>query len=853
MTQKAKQNDDLSCHIAPFSQELLWLIYDASVIADYTYADLIYPSHLLGAALWNQDNLLRRSNVNRVEDVLYAIQGSYFAQAPFRAYEPNPFFAEVRDVISEEMERAGHRRSEDYVAGWNLYFDLEWRLSSGASDLLRRTTFAVDRDGTRTQYVNCFDLMGIMLKESEKYPDVRQVLPFLNISKHQLLSYFSLNYAPVPTPSRGKLDLWGNQISVLEDKWIIGRSEEVTRLVKVLSRKQKRNAILVGDPGVGKTTILELLAKRIESKQVPADLQQTVLWNLNTSSLVSEAQFRGDLEQKVNSLIAELEKQPEVVLCIEDIHALVGMGASEGGLSAGSILREALSNNRLKLIGTTTYAEYKKQLEKDQAFVRWFEVVFIQEPSLNQTRDILVGFRDDFEKYHKVIIPNTILEKCLELSQRYLTARPFPDKAIDLLDFACLEARLEHEQKYQLPLSQSDGYVEQLLETSKQAIESYLRREEYELILPWKKFEQFLLRQQTDKDYLAALQYPAVSSSHLANVLSLWSGVPTAEISSDEETKMTTLESSLQKRVIGQNRAVSIVADAVRRARLGFQNIGRPLASFFFAGPTGVGKTELAKALSESLFGSDGNLVRFDMSEFMEKHSTSRLIGSPPGYVGYGEGGQLTEAVKKQPYSVVLFDEIEKAHEDVSNVMLQILDDGRLTDSTGQKVDFTNTILIFTSNLGYPKDVQEESLHEEKTYRYISGRVQAALEKYFRPEFINRIDRMVVFNNLSFNELTSILDKYINELRQKLNAAKQPVVLNVTNEAKELIVKAGYQPGYGARPLARALSRMVEIPLSNLLFKYSLKQPLLARFSTDRLTKDLTLTVSTLNLSPQEV
>ena len=669
MTQKAKQNDDLSCHIAPFSQELLWLIYDASVIADYTYADLIYPSHLLGAALWNQDNLLRRSNVNRVEDVLYAVQNSYFAQAPFRAYEPNPFFAEVRDVISEEMERAGHRRSEDYVAGWNLYFDLEWRLSSGASDLLRRTTFAVDRDGTRTQYVNCFDLMGIMLKESEKYPDVRQVLPFLNISKHQLLSYFSLNYAPVPTPSRGKLDLWGNQISVLEDKWIIGRSEEVTRLVKVLSRKQKRNAILVGDPGVGKTTILELLAKRIESKQVPSDLQQTVLWNLNASSLVSEAQFRGDLEQKVNSLIAELEKQPEVVLCIEDIHALVGMGASEGGLSAGSILREALSNNRLKLIGTTTYAEYKKQLEKDQAFVRWFEVVFIQEPSLNQTRDILVGFRDDFEKYHKVIIPNTILEKCLELSQRYLTARPFPDKAIDLLDFACLEARLEHEQKYQLPLSQSDGYVEQLLDTSKQAIESYLRREEYELILPWKKFEQFLLRQQTDKDYLAALQYPAVSSSHLANVLSLWSGVPTTEISSDEETKMTTLESSLQKRVIGQNRAVSIVADAVRRARLGFQNIGRPLGSFFFAGPTGVGKTELAKALSESLFGSDGNLVRFDMSEFMEKHSTSRLIGSPPGYVGYGEGGQLTEAVKKQPYSVVLFDEIEKAHEDVSNVM----------------------------------------------------------------------------------------------------------------------------------------------------------------------------------------
>ncbi len=812
-------------NINPLTKESLDVVGAASYLATTTMSEVIYPVHLFCAML-----------VLHLEDARFYLNWTKLSVA----------LAELFTHKSSSIIRSYNiRKSLAKIARRDREAILRARcpLSSASLYFLQQASFVVSDERFKGDvlYVNCSDLMELMLNANDS--DIKQLLSYLNLSREWVELNFNLSTISeeeVPTMALNHL---GTMVSGANDKCMAGRKTEVTRLIKVLSRQTKRHAILVGDSGVGKTSILELLAKKIDSKDVPAELQALKLWSLNTSSLLSESQFRGDFEQKINSLISHFETRSELVLCVEDIHSLLGIGSSEGGLSAASLIKPALSKNTLKLIGTTTFADYT-HLEKDPALLRNFEIIFVKEPTKSQTKDIIINLRDLMEDYHNVIIPNAVLDKCIELSDRYLPDRRFPDKAIDLLDSSCTEAKLE---TLGSTRKATESYLLDVLENARQAINGYLRRQEYELVLPWQKFQNFLLRQQPEDSY-KMLQSPTVTTKHVANTLTLWCGVPTAELSTDEETKMMNLESSLQKRVIGQDRAVSVVADAVRRSRLGFQNLNRPLASFFFAGPTGVGKTELAKALAETLFGSDTNLIRFDMSEFMEKHSTSRLIGSPPGYVGYGEGGQLTDAVRKQPYSIVLFDEIEKAHEDVSNIMLQILDDGRLTDSTGKKVDFTNTIVIFTSNLGYPKNIQAESIEDEKMYRYVSGRVQAALEKYFRPEFINRIDRMVVFNNLSFVNLTCILDKYVNELRQKLNYAKQPIVLNVNSEAKEIIVKAGYQPGYGARPLARALSRMVEIPLSNLLFKYSLKQPLLANFSREKTVSDLILTVNTLDL-----
>ncbi len=815
-------------NVNPLTKESLDVLGAASYLAMTTMSEVIYPIHLFCAILVIS---LERTGLDINWDNLSLSLTQLFSHKSSITVRLQPVRRGINKIA--RVARAGDMLS------------ISCPLSSASLYFLQKATFVVTDEISEStiSYVNCSDLMELMINAND--PDIMQLLASLNISKEWLELQFNLSTLSEQEAPGMNINHLGTMVSGQNDKCMSGRKTEVARLMKVLSRQSKRHAILVGDSGVGKTSILELLAKKIDSKDVPPELQSLNLWSLNTSSLLSESQFRGDFEQKINFLISYFESHSELVLCIEDIHSLLGIGSSEGGLSAGSLLKPALTNNKLKLIGTTTFADYT-QLEKDPALLRNFEIIFVKEPTRSQTKDIIINLRDLMEDYHNVIIPNAILDKCIELSDRYLPDRRFPDKAIDLLDSSCTEAKLEYQQRFSHARQSTEKYLVEVLENAKQAISGYLRRQEYELILPWQRFKNFLLRQQTE-DSSQMLQSPTVTTKHLANTLTLWCGVPTAELSTDEEVKMMNLESNLQKRVMGQDRAVSIVADAVRRSRLGFQNLNRPLASFFFAGPTGVGKTELAKALAETLFNSDTTLIRFDMSEFMEKHSTSRLIGSPPGYVGYGEGGQLTDAVRKQPYSIVLFDEIEKAHEDVSNIMLQILDDGRLTDSTGKKVDFTNTIVIFTSNLGYPKNIQAEAIDDEKTYRYVSGRVQAALEKYFRPEFINRIDRMVVFNNLSSTNLTSILDKYVNELRQKLNYAKQPIVLNINAEAKEIIVKAGYQPGYGARPLARALSRMVEIPLSNLLFKYSLKQPLIANFSREKTINDLILTVHTLD------
>ena len=808
------------------SKEFRQLLRYAGCLAIATHSELIYPAHLFGAILYVKGSS-RPMMGPLLDNLLLGLEELSLRKNSFKAASP----------------RTIRRKFSSLMTGLSPDINLkDLPVLSGDSIQLVEKTMALGDAGPQVDYVNYSDLIELILHS--QYKDIEQLLKYLNLSRDELIQHFNLS--SLSSQESPKLGLENIGSPVDAKSLIIGREAETLRLIKILCRKQKRNAILVGDPGVGKRCILQLLAKKIQSKQVPSELEQIVLWNLNTSALLSEAQYRGDFEQKVNALISQLKTNPRIVLCVEDIHSLLGIGSTEGGLSAGSLFKPVLA--QLRILGTTTFSEYKANLEKDPGFLRNFEIIFVKEPTKSQTREILVGLRGELEDYHKVQIPDGLIDQCLDLSKRYIKEKPFPEKAIDLLDSACAEARLQGQQHTRHTPEHSEAT---LLQNAKTIIDSYLKRQEYELVIPWQKFENSLLRRDT-KNHFQTLQPPKVKSNHLTKILTLWSGVPTDKMSTEEETKMRFLEKNLQKRVMGQDRAVSTVADAVRRARLGFQNLNRPLASFFFAGPTGVGKTELAKALAESLFGSDTNLIRFDMSEFMEKHSTSRLIGSPPGYVGYGEGGQLTEAVRKQPYSVVLFDEIEKAHEDVSNLMLQILDDGRLTDSTGQKVDFSNTFLIFTSNLGYPKNLKAETINDEKTYRYISGRVQAALEKYFRPEFLNRLDRIVVFNNLPFTELKCILDKYLNELKQKLSSSKQPVLLNLTSEAKDLIVQAGYQPGYGARPLARALSRIVETPLTNLLFRYSLNQPLLANFSREKTLNNLVLTVSPFdfNLTP---
>lgn len=608
---------------------------------------------------------------------------------------------------------------------------------------------------------------------------------------------------------------------------VVGRDAEIRRTIQILSRRTKNNPVLIGEPGVGKTAIAEGLAQEMVAGTVPAELANKRLMVLDMGSLVAGTKYRGEFENRLKKVIDEIQADGHVILFIDELHTLIGAGGAEGAIDASNILKPALARGELQTIGATTLDEYQKYIESDAALERRFATVQVDEPTPEESLAILKGLRPRYEAHHHVKITDEALEQAVKLSDRYISDRFLPDKAIDLMDEAAAMVRINAEEKKTRKPS-LDEQIAELQSAKEAAIEQQdfdraadLREQELSLRAKQEQQADRVSERQAEQHYRLK-----VTGEDVAKVVAEWTGVPLTQLKRSESDRLINLEKVLHKRVIGQNEAVDAVAKAIRRARSGLKNPNRPIGSFMFLGPTGVGKTELAKALAEAMFGSEDNMIRIDMSEYMEKFSTSRLIGAAPGYVGYDEGGQLTEKVRQHPYSVVLLDEAEKAHPDVFNLLLQVLDDGYLTDSKGRRVDFRNTIIIMTSNLGATqlqdeKEVGFGARDMSQDYNAMAGAIRQQLKLHFRPEFLNRIDETIIFHSLNKQELHQIVKLMTNELRDRV--AEQEISLKVTPAAVDLIAAVGYDPEYGARPLRRAIQNKIEDRLSTALIDGEIK------------------------------
>jgi ATP-dependent Clp protease ATP-binding subunit ClpC len=609
---------------------------------------------------------------------------------------------------------------------------------------------------------------------------------------------------------------------------VVGREREIERVVQILGRRRKNNPVLIGEPGVGKTAIAEGLAQRIVNQDVPDSLLDKQVFSLDMGSLLSGTRYRGDFEERLKKILQEVEQSGNIILMIDEIHTLVGAGGTEGGMDAANLMKPALARGGIQCIGATTLDEYRQHIERDAALERRFQPVMVGEPSVEDAIAILYGLRQRYEQHHQLTITDAALEAAVKLSDRYISDRYLPDKAIDLIDEAGSRVRLRHSQKS--PTKEIKQQLKQIAATKRAAVDA----QDFDQAGQWRDREIELEQQLQALKHQAPAQtewtaettspipnpqspIPNVTEDDIAQVLSAWMNIPVNKLTESESLLLLHLEDRLHERIIGQNEAVTAVARAVKRARIGLKNPNRPIASFIFSGPTGVGKTELAKALAAAVFGSEEAMIRLDMSEYMERHEVSKLVGSPPGYVGYGEGGQLTEAVRRRPYTVVLFDEIEKAHPDVFNILLQLLEDGCLTDSQGRTVDFRNTLIILTSNIGsrvIEKGGQglgfQFAGEDAATVQYnqTRDRVMDELKQQFRPEFLNRLDDIIVFRQLSRDEVKQIADIMLREVANRLS--EQNFTLEVTEAFKERLIVEGYNPAYGARPLRRAISRLVE-------------------------------------------
>ena len=602
---------------------------------------------------------------------------------------------------------------------------------------------------------------------------------------------------------------------------VIGRMRETERVMQVLSRRTKNNPVLIGEPGVGKTAIVEGLAQKIVAGEVPDTLRGKQLYTLDLGALVAGSRYRGDFEERLKKVLKEIKTRGDIILFIDELHTLVGAGAAEGAIDAASILKPMLARGELQTIGATTLEEYRKYLEKDAALERRFQPIRVEEPTLSHTIEILKGLRDRYESHHRVTITDQALVAAANLADRYIADRHLPDKAIDLIDEAGSRLRIK---RMETPpdYTEIENNIAEIVEKKKQAVEN----QDFELAGSLRDEEKELLDRRTELMEQIKSEgvdlFDEVDEEAIAEVLSIWTGIPVYKLTEEETQKLLKMEDELHKRVIGQQDAIKAVSQAIRRTRAGLKDPKRPGGSFIFLGPSGVGKTELAKTLAEFLFGDEDALISLDMSEYMEKHTVSRLVGSPPGYVGYEEGGQLTEAVRRRPFSVVLFDEVEKAHPDVFNTLLQILEEGRLTDAQGRSVDFRNTVLIMTSNLG-TADLRRANVgftkaDEAVSYERMKETVNDALKAHFRPEFLNRVDDTIVFHELSMAEVTEIVDLMITRTSEQLKA--QGLGLELTDSAKNWLASKGYDPTLGARPLRRAIQRHVEDALSErILYK----------------------------------
>lgn len=611
---------------------------------------------------------------------------------------------------------------------------------------------------------------------------------------------------------------------------VIGRDTEIQRVIQILSRRTKNNPVLIGEPGVGKTAIAEGLAQRIVSGNVPEILRNKRIISLSISSMLAGAKYRGEFEERLKKAIDEVQQHDDMIIFIDEIHTLVGAGATEGAMDAANILKPALARGEFQVIGATTLDEYKKHIEKDAALERRFQPIQVGEPNEEDALEILMGLRDRYEAFHKAKITDEALKAAVTLSSRYITDRFLPDKAIDVVDEAASKVRMKV-----FSAAPDVKALEERLSTVKKEKEAAVTSQDFEKAAKLRDEEQALVKEIDDKKAVAkeeSDQKLIVTEEDIAAVVAQWTGIPVAKIAEEESETLLHLEDELHKRVIGQDDAVTAVAKAVRRARAGLKDPKRPIGSFLFLGPTGVGKTELARALASSLFGDESAMIRLDMSEYMEKHTVSRLVGAPPGYVGYEEGGQLTDAVRRKPYSVILLDEVEKAHADFFNILLQVLDDGRLTDSQGRTVDFRNTVIIMTSNLGAkalhknstelgflaPKKAESNAKDAESIdFKEAKKSVMDAVKSHFRPEFLNRIDEMIVFHPLTEEDLTKIVTILMSDVTKRLG--ERDLHLEITPEAIKLLVKEGSDFTMGARPLKRAIQRLIEDPVSDLILK----------------------------------
>jgi ATP-dependent Clp protease ATP-binding subunit ClpC len=606
-----------------------------------------------------------------------------------------------------------------------------------------------------------------------------------------------------------------------EDKLdpVVGREKEIERVMQILSRRTKNNPVLIGEPGVGKTAIVEGLAQRIVKEKVPPTLRSKEIYTLDLGAMVAGSRYRGDFEERMKKVLSEIKNHGDIILFIDELHTIVGAGAAEGAIDAASILKPMLSRGELQTIGATTVSEYRKYVEKDAALERRFQPIFVDESTVNETIDILRGLKDRYETHHCITITDESLVCAAKLSSRYITDRFLPDKAIDLVDEAASRVRIRNMtsppdlEKIDKELAKVKEKKEIMIDSQDFEEAARLRDKEKSLLLKRKKLEtQSLIQKKKEIK---------VTEEDIAKILSSWTGIPVYRLTEEETQKLLSMEKEIQKSVVSQYEAIKVVSQAIRRARSGLKDPKRPSGVFIFLGPSGVGKTLLAKVLAEFLFGNEEALVQLDMSEYMEKHSISKFIGSPPGYVGYEEGGQLTEMIRRRPYSVILMDEIEKAHPDILNVLLQIFEDGHLTDAQGRRVDFKNTILIMTSNIGQ-RDIQKatpigfkKSYKEKVMYEEIKEKVLDKMKKTFRPEFLNRIDDIVIFNELTKEDIRKIVDLEMEKVEEQLSFHN--VTLKLSKGTKELLVENGYNPTMGARPLRRAIQRFIEIPISDKL------------------------------------
>jgi ATP-dependent Clp protease ATP-binding subunit ClpC len=636
-------------------------------------------------------------------------------------------------------------------------------------------------------------------------------------------------------PGEGKkssklLDQFGRNLTKLaaEGKLdpCIGRETEIERIMQILSRRTKNNPVLVGEPGVGKTAVVEGLAQRITSSDVPELLKNKQIYTLDLAALVAGSKYRGEFEERLKKVMKEITQRGDIILFIDELHNLVGAGAAEGAIDAASILKPALARGELQTIGATTLDEYRKYLERDSALERRFQKITVEEPSIDQTVEILQGLRDRYEQHHKVQITDEALRAAGELASRYISDRFLPDKAIDLIDEAASRMRIKS-----MSSPPANRELEDQVETTRREKEAAIEAQEFEKAAALRDKERKLTnkKRELEQEWESGEsgERPAIGEEEIAEIVSMWTGIPVFKLTEAETQKLVRMEDELHKRVIGQHPAIEVISKAIRRSRAGLKDPKRPTGSFVFLGPSGVGKTELARTLAEFLFGDDDAMIRIDMSEYMEKHAVSRLVGSPPGYVGYDEGGQLTEAVRRKPYSVLLLDEIEKAHPDVFNILLQILEDGRLTDAQGRTVDFRHAIVIMTSNIGAAEIARNTPLgfavsDDETgiTYDDMKNRIMGELKKVFRPEFLNRIDDVIVFHKLQKDEIKQIVELLLLRIRESM--AERELQLELTDEAKDLLVEKGWDPSMGARPLRRAIQRYIEDPLADFVLREQL-------------------------------